>query len=128
MLYHLFVPLERLLSGFRLFRYVSFRAAFAAILAFLVATIVGPGIVRWLKLHKFEGAVLTGSALVDLDRMRKGGTPTMGGVILLIGVTLSSLLFARLDNPYTWAAILAFVAFGALGAADDWKKLTVPKS
>ncbi len=52
----------------------------------------------------------------------------MGGVILLIGVSLSSLLFVRLDTPYTWAAILAFLAFGALGAADDWKKLTVPKS
>lgn len=128
MLYHLFVPLEKVLSGFRLFRYVSFRAAFAAILAFLVATIVGPGIVKSLAQRKIAGTVLTGSAAVDDERQRKSKTPTMGGVILLIGVSLSSLLFARLDNPYTVAAIVAFMAFGALGAADDWKKLTVPKS
>ena len=107
MLYHLFVPLEKVLSGFRLFRYVSFRAAFAAILAFLVATIVGPGIVK---------------------SLRKSQTPTMGGVILLVGVALSSLLFARLDNPYTVAAIVSFLAFGTLGALDDREKLKDPKS
>ena len=128
MLYHLFVPLEKVLSGFRLFRYVSFRAAFAAILAFLVATIVGPGIVEWLRKRKVAGTVLTGSEHVDAERLRKSGTPTMGGVILLIGVSLSSLLFARLDNPYTWAAILSFLAFGALGAVDDREKLRNPKS
>lgn len=128
MLYHLFVPLEKLLSGFRLFRYVSFRAAFAAILAFLVATYVGPGIVKSLAARKIAGTVSTGNVIVDDERRRKSATPTMGGLILLIGVSLSSLLFARLDNPYTWAAILSFLAFGALGAADDWKKLTVPKS
>ena len=52
----------------------------------------------------------------------------MGGVILLVGVALSALLFARLDTPYTWIAILSFLAFGALGAADDWKKLHGPGS
>ena len=128
MLYHLFVPLEKILSGFRLFRYVSFRAAFAAILAFLVATIVGPGIVKSLRKRKVAGVVLTGSKAVDAERLRKSETPTMGGVILLVGVSLSSLLFARLDNPYTWAAVLSFLAFGGLGALDDWKKLKDPKS
>ncbi len=128
MLYHLFVPLENVLSGFRLFRYVSFRAAFAAILAFLIATIVGPGIVKWLRERKAVGVVLTGSKIVDDERLRKAHTPTMGGVILLIGVSLASLLFARLDNPYTWAAVLSFLAFGALGALDDKEKLKDPKS
>ena len=128
MLYHLFVPLEEVLKGFRLFRYISFRAAFAAILAFLVATVVGPGIVASLRARKLAGTALTGSAAVDAERLRKSQVPTMGGVILLIGVTLSSLLFARLDNAYTWATLVSFLAFGALGAVDDWRKLTVPKS
>ena len=75
MLYHLFVPLEKILSGFRLFRYVSFRAAFAAILAFLVATIVGPGIVKSLRKRKVAGVVLTGSKAVDAERLRKSETP-----------------------------------------------------
>src|SRR6187401_2701664 len=101
MLYHLFVPLEEVLKGFRLFRYISFRAAFAAILAFLVATVVGPGIIASLRAKKIAGTALTGSVAVDEERIRKSQVPTMGGVILLIGVALSSLLFARLDTAYT---------------------------
>ncbi len=128
MLYHLFLPLERAFPGFRLFQYVSFRAAFAAILAFLVATIVGPGIVDSLRARKIAGTVLVGQAAVDASRQLKKNVPTMGGIILLIGVTLSSLLLARLDTPYTWVTLVAFLAFGALGAADDWKKLTKPGS
>ena len=128
MLYHLFLPLERVVSGFRLFRYVSFRAAFAAILAFLVATVVGPGIIATLRRRKIAGTALTSQVEVDRQRMSKQDVPTMGGVILLIGVALSALLFARLDTPSTWITIGAFLAFGALGAADDWKKLTKPGS
>ncbi|MCC7138189.1 MAG: phospho-N-acetylmuramoyl-pentapeptide-transferase [Planctomycetes bacterium] len=128
MLYHLFAPLERVVPGFRLFQYVTFRAAFAAILAFLVATIVGPGIVRSLAARKIAGTVLVGQQHVDEERRRKAAVPTMGGVILLVGVGLSGFLFARLDNPYTWAVLVSFLAFGALGAGDDWKKLTQPKS
>ncbi len=128
MLFHLFEPLEKVVSGFRIFQYVSFRAAFAAILAFLVATVVGPGIVASLRAKKIAGTVMTGSAEVDEQRRLKMSVPTMGGVILLIGVGLSALLFARLDTPYTWIVVAAFLAFGALGARDDWKKLTVPGS
>lgn len=126
MLYHLFDPLSDVVSGFHLFSYITFRAAFAAILAFLVATVVGPGIVESLRQRKIAGYSRTGSAEVDAARSRKAAVPTMGGVILLIGVGLSSLLFARLDTPYTWIVILSFLAFGALGAADDFRKLTVP--
>src|SRR5262245_52147566 len=128
MLYHLFVPLERVLSAFHVFRYPTFRAAFAALLAFLVATIVGPGIVRSLARHKVSGVVLTGNESEDKRRLERAAIPTMGGVILLAGVGLSSLLLARLDTPITWIAIGSFLAFGALGAVDDWKKLTVPGS
>lgn len=128
MLYHLFARLEDVLSGFRLIHYITFRAAFAAILAFLVATVVGPGIVRSLRNRKIAGFSRTGSDEVDAERSAKADVPTMGGVILLIGVGLSGLLFARLDTPYTWIILLSFLAFGVLGAADDWKKLTDPQS
>lgn len=128
MLYHLFHPLQKVVSGFRLFDYITFRATWAAILAFLVATVVGPGIVASLKRRKVAGYVATGSGAVDAERQRKSDVPTMGGVILLIGVALSGFLFARLDTPYTWIALLAFLAFGALGAADDAKKLRDPAS
>jgi phospho-N-acetylmuramoyl-pentapeptide-transferase len=127
-LYHLFVPLEDAVSGFHIFRYVSFRAAFAAVLAFLVATVVGPGIVATLRARKIAGTALTGSGAVDERRLAKRDVPTMGGVILLAGVTLSSLLLARLDVLPVWVALVSFLAFGAIGAADDWRKLTVAGS
>ena len=128
MLYHLFAPLEDVLSGFRLIQYITFRATFAAILAFLVATVVGPGIVASLRKRKIAGYSTTGSDEVDSQRSAKADVPTMGGVILLIGVALSSFLFVRLDTPYTWIILLSFLAFGALGAMDDWKKLTDKQS
>ena len=124
MLYHLFAPLEEYVSGFRLFQYITWRAAWAAILAFLVATVVGPGIVESLRRRKIAGYSTTGSDEVDAKRSAKADVPTMGGVILLIGVGLSGFLFARLDTPYTWVVLLSFLAFGALGALDDWNKLT----
>jgi len=128
LLYHLFSQLEDVLSGFRLIHYITFRATFAAILAFLVATVVGPGIVKSLRRRKIAGFTHTGSEEVDSQRSAKADVPTMGGVILLIGVGLSGFLFARLDTPYTWIVLLSFLAFGALGALDDWKKLTDPES
>ncbi len=128
MLYHLFSQMKDVLSGFRLIEYITFRAAFAAILAFLVATVVGPGIVDTLRKKKIAGFSKTGSGEVDSQRSAKAGVPTMGGVILLIGVALSGFLFVRLDTPYTWIILLSFLAFGALGAVDDWKKLTHAES
>lgn len=126
MLYHLFDWLQEHVSGARLVQYITFRAAFAAVLAFLVATVVGPGIIESLKRRKIAGYSKTGSDVVDAQRSAKAGVPTMGGVILLIGVALSSFLFVRLDTPYTWIVLLSFLAFGALGAIDDWRKLTHP--
>ncbi len=128
MLYHLFVPFTDSISGARLVQYISFRAAFAAVFAFLVATYVGPGIIDSLRKRKIAGFSTTGSDAVDKKRGEKAGVPTMGGAILLCGVALSGFLFARLDNPYTWIVLLSFLAFGALGAIDDWRKLTHPGS
>jgi phospho-N-acetylmuramoyl-pentapeptide-transferase len=127
MLYHLFKPLQEHFGAFRLFEYVTFRAAFAAILAFLVATVVGPGIVDSLRKKKLAGYSPTGSGHVDEKRRAKAQVPTMGGVILLIGVALSGFLFVRLDMPQTWIVLVAFLLFGALGAMDDWRKLTHAK-
>lgn len=124
MLYHLFVPLKDAISAFRLFEYVSFRAAFAAVLAFLVATVVGPGVIDLLRKRKIAGFSPTGSEQVDAERKAKESVPTMGGVILLVGVALSGFLFVRLDLPQTWIVLVAFLLFGLLGAMDDWKKLT----
>jgi phospho-N-acetylmuramoyl-pentapeptide-transferase len=123
MLYWLFVPLAPYFPGLNLFRYITFRAAFAAILSFLVVLVVGPGLVAWLKGRKLAGCVSHDSAEIERMRESKQGVPTMGGLLILLSVALCMLLLGRLDNIYVVVCLLAFLAFGLLGAVDDWAKL-----
>jgi phospho-N-acetylmuramoyl-pentapeptide-transferase len=123
MLHWVFVPLASWFQGFNLFRYISFRAAFAAILAFLIVVICGPGILGWLRQRRMQGCTDHDSATLGSMREAKQGVPTMGGLILLLAIAVSTLLFARLDNIYVVTTLLAFLAFGALGALDDWRKI-----
>lgn len=124
MLPWLFVPLTPWFSGFNLFHYATFRAAFAAILAFLIVLTLGPGVVEWLRRKKLHGCAAHDSATLDRLREGKQAIPTMGGLLILLAVVVSTFLFARLDNVYIVVCLLAFVGFGALGAVDDWAKLT----
>ncbi|MGH7161879.1 MAG: phospho-N-acetylmuramoyl-pentapeptide-transferase [Planctomycetota bacterium] len=126
MLHWLFEPLVPYFTGFNLFRYVTFRAAFAAILAFLTVLTLGPGIVAWLRERRLHGCAAHDSALLDELRRSKQHVPTMGGLLILLSVSVSTLLFARMDNLYVVVVFLGFLAFGALGSVDDWIKLTVP--
>ncbi len=127
MLYWLFTPLVDLFQGFNLFRYVSFRAAFAAILSFLIVLICGPGIVAWLRKKNLRGCVGHDSDVLERLRVDKQAVPTMGGLLVLLSVSVSVLLLGRLDVLYVVVVLLAFLAFGCLGAVDDWIKLTRPE-
>lgn len=126
MLYWLFVPLAPYFPGINLFRYITFRAAFAAILSFLVVLLVGPGIVAWLSGKKLHGCVSHDSDEIERMRASKQAIPTMGGLLILLSVGVSTLLLGRLDNLYVVVSLAAFLAFGALGAIDDWAKLRDP--
>jgi phospho-N-acetylmuramoyl-pentapeptide-transferase len=123
MLYWLFLPLAPYFQGFNLFRYISFRAAFAAILAFFVVVVCGPGITAWLREKKLHGCVSHDSQVLKELRQSKQSTPTMGGLVILLAVSLSTLLLGRLDVLYVVVVLFAFVAFGVLGMLDDWAKL-----
>jgi phospho-N-acetylmuramoyl-pentapeptide-transferase len=119
-LYYLLVPLSSAFTPFNVFRYITFRAAGAAVTALLVAFVVGPWMIRWLQR----------SAVVQLARegtpdshQGKGNTPTMGGVIILAAGVIPTLLWARLDNKYVWLALLATLWMGAIGFLDDYLKL-----
>ncbi|MFQ5845930.1 MAG: phospho-N-acetylmuramoyl-pentapeptide-transferase, partial [Planctomycetota bacterium] len=126
MLYWLFDPLVTRFPGFYLFRFVSFRAAFAAILAFLVVVVCAPGVLCWLRERRIgERQKHDSETLADLHS-GKEGVPTMGGLLVLLSVTVSILLLARLDNLYVVLVLLTFLALGALGAVDDWIKLRRP--
>jgi phospho-N-acetylmuramoyl-pentapeptide-transferase len=126
MLYYVFIPLVPWFQGFNLFRYITFRAAFAAILSFLVVVVCGPGILGWLRRWRCHGCEGHDSSTLVQMREEKQRVPTMGGLVILMAVATSTLLLARLDNVYVVVTLLAFLAFGMLGALDDWSKVARP--
>jgi phospho-N-acetylmuramoyl-pentapeptide-transferase len=120
LLYHLLVPLSRWFTPFNVFNYITFRAAGAAVTALLVAFVVGPWIIRWLRRRAVVQAVREGT---PDTHQSKGDTPSMGGLIILAAGIVPTLLWARLDNRYVWIALLATVWMGVIGFIDDYLKL-----
>lgn len=121
MLYYLFNYLDQLdFPGAGMFRYVSFRAAIALILSLLISTIIGRRIID--KLQKLQ----IGEVVRDLGlegQLSKKGTPTMGGIIIIISILIPVLLFARLDNTYIILMLITTVWLGVLGFLDDYIKV-----
>ncbi|SDG44890.1 phospho-N-acetylmuramoyl-pentapeptide-transferase [Roseospirillum parvum] len=108
---------------FNLFRYLTFRTGGAVLTAMLVAFVVGPGLIRWLRKKQKQGQPIREDG-PEGHLLTKQGTPTMGGVMILLGVGVATLLWADLTNPYLWAVLLVTLGFGALGMADDYLKVT----
>ena len=121
MLYHLYTLLEKYdIPGMGLFQYISFRAAAAVILSLIITLIFGKKIIRFIQRKQI------GEEIRDLGlegQMQKKGTPTMGGVIILISILIPTLLFARLDNIYIWLMIITTVWLGVIGFVDDYIKV-----
>src|SRR5215467_10577512 len=111
---------------FRIFRYVTFRTAFASLTALFLGLVIGPAIIR--QLREFQiGQYIREEG--PSGHQKKAGTPTMGGVLIVIAIVVPTLLWADLSNPYIWLAIFATVAFGAVGLAlvaltTKWHYLT----
>jgi len=118
-LYYLLIPLTQYVSAFRIVRYISFRAAAAAVTALLVAFIVGPVIVRALRRLQMHQVVREGTP--DTHKA-KSMTPTMGGLIILAATIVPTLLWVRLDNRYALCALLVMAWMGAIGFLDDYLK------
>jgi phospho-N-acetylmuramoyl-pentapeptide-transferase len=105
---------------FRIFRYVTFRTAFASLTALFMGLIIGPAIIR--QLREFQiGQYIREEG--PKGHQKKAGTPTMGGVLITIAIIVPTLLWADLTNTYIWLAVFATVAFGAIGFADDYIKV-----
>ena len=129
MMYYLHHLSDRFI-GFNVFLYVTFRAIAAAVTAFLLTLIFGNFVIRILIALKL-GQPIRGAAEVHrLAELHGGkqGTPTMGGVLVIGSVFVSSLLWARLDNRFVWLVLFCMVYLGALGFADDYLKVTKKKS
>ncbi len=125
MLYHLLAPFGKSVLIFNLFNYISFRAVGAMVTALLIAFIVGPGIIRRLHQHKV-GQVIRADG--PASHHTKRGTPTMGGIIIILATVLPTLLWARLDNPLVLIAIAAMLWCGGIGLLDDYLKVVQGKS
>ncbi|MCB1196749.1 MAG: phospho-N-acetylmuramoyl-pentapeptide-transferase [Deltaproteobacteria bacterium] len=121
MLYHLLYPLHVDLSYFRVFKYTSFRVFMAILTALFIGLVFGRPIIRFLK--KKQGQANNVREDVPDSHLAKSGTPTMGGILILITMTVSFLLWARLDLYITWIALLTAVGFALIGLIDDLSKI-----
>jgi phospho-N-acetylmuramoyl-pentapeptide-transferase len=119
-LYHLLVPLTSYWTALNVFNYITFRAGGAAVTALLVSFLVGPSVVRRLQGMQVHQVVREGT---PDSHQAKGTTPTMGGLIILISLGVSTLLWARLDNRYVLLALVVTAWMGAIGFLDDYLKL-----
>ena len=105
---------------FRVFQYLTFRAVMAALTALLIGLIAGPFVIRRLTALKI-GQPIRGYAMET--HLSKSGTPTMGGVLVLLAITTATLLWTDLTNRFVWIVLLVTLGFGAIGWVDDWRKV-----
>src|SRR5271154_4832938 len=111
------------LAFFRLFKYLSFRALAAIMTALLIAFLINPMLIRWLKVKQGKGQPIRADG-PQRHILEKAGTPTMGGLLILIPWVGSTLLWASLSNRYVWIALLVTGSYGLLGFLDDYYKVT----
>lgn len=123
MLYNLLVPLADKFTFLNVFRYLTFRTAGAVITALLISFLFGPMFIRWLKVRQGKGQPIR---LDGPQRhiVEKQGTPTMGGLLILISLVLATVLWADLSNSYVWIVLLVTLGYGLLGFIDDYQKVT----
>ncbi len=122
MLYNLLYPLADEFQIFNLFRYITFRTGGAVMTALIISFVIGPRVIRWLKSKQGEGQPIRTDG--PETHLKKKGTPTMGGLMIMIAVIVSTLLWVDLTNSYIWIVLLVTVGFGMVGFGDDYLKLT----
>ncbi len=124
MLYYLLYPLKKYFFVFNILRYITFRAAFAGVSAFMITVIFAPLIINKLRMLKV-GETIRKKECPDLYNLHKDkqGTPTMGGVLILLGVFVSTILWADIRNSFVLLALMVTGWLGGIGFLDDYKKL-----
>lgn len=125
MLFHLLYPLHTTYSYFNVFRYITFRAIYAAITALVICFVIGPWLIR--KLQELQiGQTIREDG--PNSHQTKKGTPTMGGILIIFAVTISTLLWANLTVGYIWLVVMVMLGFGLIGFLDDYRKFTQQNS
>ncbi len=108
------------IRAFNVFNYITLRMVLAAMTSLLISFVAGPAVIRWLAAKKIGQAVRTDGPQTHLV---KSGTPTMGGVLILISIAITTLLWGDLSNRYVWVVLVVTLGFGGVGWYDDWKKV-----
>lgn len=112
-------------SAFRVFQYLTLRAILGVLTALLISFLVGPAMIRRLNMHKIGQNV---RELGPQSHFSKAGTPTMGGALILVAISISTLLWGDLSSRYVWVVLLVTLAFGVIGFVDDYKKVMLQNS
>ncbi|HXH37484.1 MAG TPA: phospho-N-acetylmuramoyl-pentapeptide-transferase [Thermoanaerobaculia bacterium] len=120
MLYYLLYPLRNMISGFNVFRYITFRSAWAALTALVISFIFGPWLIERMRRIKIGQYIREEG---PKSHQMKAGTPTMGGILINIAIVIPTILWADIFNPYIWIVLFVTFAYGAIGFVDDYRKL-----
>ena len=115
--HHHYVPVLNLL------RYLTFRTGMALVTAQLVVVAMGSRFIRWMQAKQGKGQPIRADG-IERHVVEKAGTPTMGGLMILAGIVVGTLLWADLTNVYVWVVLLVTAGFGVLGFLDDYAKVT----
>lgn len=120
MLYYLLFELRDYVSGFNVFRYITFRTAWAALTALLISFILGPWLIDRMTQIKLGQYIRQEG---PQSHMKKAGTPTMGGILIVLAILIPTLLWADIFNPYIWIVLFVTSSYAAIGFVDDYRKL-----
>ena len=123
MFHYFLVPLADQFAALNVFRYITFRSGGAILTALVVAFFMGPATIAWLRKRQGKGQPIRAEG-PQRHIVEKQGTPTMGGLLILVPSVIATLLWAELSNPYVWIVLLVTASFGLLGFADDYLKVT----
>jgi phospho-N-acetylmuramoyl-pentapeptide-transferase len=120
-LYNFLISLVDQFSTLNVFRYLTFRTGLSVISSMLIVFIIGGPFIKLIESHKFTGPIRDDGPINHI--VKKVGTPTMGGILILAGILFGTLLWADLKNPYIWVLLMVVTSFGLLGAIDDYLKI-----
>ena len=121
MLYNFLISLVDQFSALNVFRYLTFRTGLSVITSLGIVFLIGETFIKFIETHKITGPIREDGPIDHI--VKKVGTPTMGGVLILVGILFGTLLWADLTNPYIWVLLMVATSFGLLGAVDDYLKI-----
>lgn len=120
MLKELFLPLINKITFFNIFQYITFRASYAAVTALFISLFLGPKLIAWLKKEKLGQEIREDG---PESHLKKSGTPTMGGILIIFSIVVSVFLWQDIRNLFTWVSLFSVIGFGVIGFFDDYLKV-----